>query len=389
MDQVLSRPKSANTALVHTRLFSVTELERVLSPFEPCGLPRAAYTDEAVFAFERECIFGREWSAVGREQELARPGDFLRARVAGEELLIVRGVDLELRAFHNVCRHRGMLLVEPARGRALDFTCGYHGWVYEPSGTLRVAPYMPPSFRRDCHGLAALRLGVLHGFVFVCLDPNAPPLAETLSGAPEWLTRPELGHLRLGRSLSRDVAANWKILVENFQESHHFQRVHPALEQQTPSASATSWTGGGAWLGGLMELSPGLRTVATPGALERPFIVPEPERHRVADALAFPALLTSLQPDYLLTYRLEPLAAARTRVTANIYFHAAAFAPELQAEDVFGFWDQVNAEDRKICERQQLGIASRSFQCAAYSLLEEGTHAFDQWVARRYLEATR
>jgi Rieske 2Fe-2S family protein len=369
--------------------FSRAELERVLSPLEACGLPRAAYTDEAVLAFERECVFGRAWSCVGREQELARPGEFLRARVAGEELLVVRGIDLELRAFHNVCRHRGLLLVEPERGRSLELTCGYHGWVYDSSGALRVAPYMPPSFRRDCHGLAKVRLGVLHGLVFVCLDAEAPPLAEALSGAPEWLTRPELTHLRLGRSLRHDVGANWKLLVENFQESHHFRSVHPALEQQTPSAGATSWAGGGAWLGGLMELAPGLRTVATPGAAERPSIVPESERRRVADALAFPSLLTSLQPDYLLTYHLEPLAAARTRVTANIYFHAAAFAPELRAEDVFGFWDQVNAEDRQICERQQLGLASRSFRCAAYSLLEEGTHAFDQWVARRYLETIR
>jgi glycine betaine catabolism A len=388
-ESVPSQPQSAKTAPVQTLPFSVAELERVLSPLEPCGLPRAAYTDEAVFAFERERIFTRAWSCVGREQELSRPGEFLRASVAGEELLLVRGIDLELRAFHNVCRHRGLLLVQPQRGRSLELTCGYHGWVYEASGALRAAPYMPPSFRRTCHGLAPVRLGVLHGFLFVCLDPDAPALSEALSGAPEWLARPELAHLRLGRTLSHDVAANWKLLVENFQESQHFPRVHPALEQQTPSGSATSWAGAGAWLGGLMELSPGLRTVATPSAVERPFIVPEAERHRVADALAMPALLTSLQPDYLLSYRLEPLAAARTRVTANIYFHAAAFAPELQAEDVFGFWDQVNAEDHQICERQQLGLASRSFQRAAYSLLEEGTHAFDQWVARRYLETTR
>jgi glycine betaine catabolism A len=380
--------KSARTALVQALPFSAADLERVLSPLEPCGLPRAAYTDESVLTFERERIFGRVWVCVGREQELARPGEFLRARVAGEELVIVRGVDLELRAFYNICRHRGLLLLEPERGRLLELICDYHGWVYEPSGALRVAPHMPPSFRRECHGLATVRLDVLHGFVFVCLDAEVPPLAESLGGAPEWLTRPELGHLRLGRSLSHEVAANWKLLVENFQESHHFQRVHPALERQTPSVSATTWSSGGTWLGGLMELSPGLRTVAAPSGVVRPFIVPEAERNRVADALAMPALLTSLQPDYLLTYRLEPLAATRTLVTANTYFHAAAFAPEPHAEDVFAFWDRVNAEDRQICERQQLGLCTRSFQRAAYSLVEEGTHAFDQWVARRYLEAT-
>jgi Rieske 2Fe-2S family protein len=298
-------------------------------------------------------------------------------------------VDLELRAFYNVCRHRGLLLVEAPRGRSLELTCGYHGWTYELAGALRVAPYMPPSFRRDCHGLAPVRLGVLHGFVFVCLDPEAPALGDALSGAPEWLKQPQLLHLRLGRSRSDDVAANWKLLVENFQESQHFGSVHPGLQRQTPSASAASWNGGKSWLGGLMDLAPGLRTVATPGGAQRPFIVPEPERQRVADALAFPALLTSLQPDYLLTYQLEPMSAQLTRVTANIYFHAAAFAPELDAQDVFDFWDRVNAEDRQICERQQLGVSSRSFQRAVYSLVEEGTHAFDQWVARQYLEASR
>jgi len=331
-------------------------------------------------------LFRHAWVAVARECELAGPGDFLLAHLAGEELLLVRGVDLELRAFYNVCRHRGLRLVKAERGRLPELACAYHGWTYELSGALRLAPYVPPRFQKECHGLAQARVGVLHGFVFACLDEGAAPLVSALDGAPDWLTRAELKHLRLGRSVSQDVNANWKLLVENFQESHHFQRVHPALEQQTPSSHATSFIRDGAWLGGCMELAPGLSTVTTPGATtERPFIVPEHERHRVADAMAFPLLLTSLQPDYLLTYHLQPLDALQTRVTANTYLHASAFRPELDAADVFTFWDRVNAEDRAICERQQRGLSSRSFDRASYSTLEEGVAAFNRKVARCYL----
>jgi len=360
----------------------------VLLPLEQArGLPSAAYVSEAVFAFERRWLFCRSWTCVGRECELEAPGAFLLARVAGEELLVVRGVDLELRAVFNVCRHRGLRLVDAERGVRSELSCPYHGWTYELSGALRSAPHMPATFRRDACNLGAVRIACLHGFVFVCLGNETPPLDSELAHAPDWLTRTELRHLRLGRSKSYSVSANWKLCVENFQESHHFTHVHTELERQTPSARATSWRGPGKWLGGRMELAAGLCTVsARREASARPFVVPESNRGEVRDALAFPLLLTSLQPDYLLSYLLHPESPTRTLVTANTYFHAAAFTPEPVAEDVYEFWDRVNAEDRAICERQQLGVQSRGFRAATYSLVEDGVHAFDQLVVRCYLE---
>ncbi|MGC4087627.1 MAG: aromatic ring-hydroxylating dioxygenase subunit alpha [Polyangiaceae bacterium] len=371
--------------------FTELELEPVLLPIEGArGLPRAAYFDAAVFEFEKARLFRTSWQYVARECELANVGDFVRSQVAGEDVLLVRGPDLEIRAFFNVCRHRGLRLVEEPCGRASRFECAYHGWVYELSGALRVAPSMPATFRRDCHALAALRVSVWHGFVFTCLDAATPSVEVALAGAPDWLRRAELSHLRLGRTTAHEVEANWKLCVENFQESHHFRRVHPALEAQTPSSSATSWSSEGAWLGGLMQLADERRTVSAAASVpERPFVVPPAERRRVADAFAFPALLTSLQPDYLLTYQLDPVSPTRTRVTAKVYFHAAAFAPALDAADVFEFWDRVNAEDKSICERQQRGLASSSFTSASYSMLEDGVLAFDRRVAELYLTALR
>ncbi|KYF85997.1 hypothetical protein BE20_30425 [Sorangium cellulosum] len=185
-----------------------------------------------------------------------------------------------------------------------------------------------------------------------------------------------------------EVAANWKLCVENFQESHHFPRVHPALERLTPCDDAVSWGGGGPWLGGLMELVPGAETVSLGAARgARPLIVPEAERRRVRDAMLFPGLLTSLQPDYLLTYRLTPRAPDRTHVVADTYFHPAAFTPGFDPADVFAFWDTVNREDRSICERQQRGMRAPGYAPSTYAAVEDGVHAFDRWVAERYLAA--
>ncbi|WP_437931419.1 aromatic ring-hydroxylating dioxygenase subunit alpha [Sorangium sp. So ce291] len=377
---------------------SSADLRAVLAPLDSARpLPARAYWDEDVFAFDQAEIFGRSWLCVGREDELSRPGEWLLAPLTPAGVLVVRGADLELRAFHNVCRHRAATLVDGACGRLDHLECPYHGWTYELSGALRAAPHAPPGFDRGAHGLLRARAGALFGFLFVTLDPGAPALESALGDAPPWLSRPELRSLRRGRRVEYEVAANWKLCVENFQESHHFPRVHPGLERLTPCDEAVSWgvggTGGkggaaGPWLGGIMDLAPGAETVSTSAARgARPLVVPEAERRRVRDAMLFPGLLTSLQPDYLLTYRLTPRAPDRTLVVADTHFHPAAFVPGFAPGDVFAFWDAVNREDRAICERQQRGIRAPGYAPSAYAMVEDGVHAFDGMVARRYLSA--
>ncbi|WP_437941736.1 aromatic ring-hydroxylating oxygenase subunit alpha [Sorangium sp. So ce341] len=368
---------------------STADLRAVLAPLPSARpLPARAYWDEGVFAFDQAEIFGRSWVCVGREDEIARPGAWVLAPLTPAGILVLRGADLEIRAFHNVCRHRAATLVEGACGRLAQLACPYHGWTYELSGALRAAPHAPPGFDRGAHGLLPARAGALFGFLFVALDPGAPPLESALGGAPPWLARPELRSLRRGRRVEYEVAANWKLCVENFQESHHFPRVHPALERLTPCDDAVSWGRGGPWLGGIMELAPGAETVSLGAARgARPLIVPEAERRRVRDAMLFPGLLTSLQPDYLLTYRLTPRAPDRTLVVADTYFHPAAFTPGFDPADVFAFWDTVNREDRSICERQQRGMRAPGYAPSTYAAVEDGVHAFDRLVAERYLAA--
>lgn len=360
---------------------SRADLRATLAPFDEARpLPPSAHWDEDVFAFDRDSLFGGAWRCVGHESELLRPQSYLVAPLTPEGILVTRAEDGALRAFYNVCRHRGATLIDPPCGRADSIACPYHAWVYGLDGRLQ-SPRAKGAGRLD---LTPVRLATWNGFLFVNLDPDAPDLDHAIAGAPPWLA--SLPPLRLAHRTDHEARANWKLVVQNFQESHHFPKVHPALEALTPTTRATSVLGEGPWLGGVMDIVGGRDTVSRTGRRHgRPFLVAEEARDRVFDACFFPALLTSLQPDYLLTYRLHPSAPDRTRILADIW--VAPGCPDDAIEDVRAFWDRVNEEDRAVCARQQIGVRSRGFGGGEYCRVEDGVHAFDRLVARRYEEA--
>ena len=346
-----------------------SDIEAVLAPLERARpFPAAAYVDRALFAVEQRAIFDRSWVCVGREEEVALPGQWVRAELGREPILVVRGADLKLRAFFDVCRHRGASVVgRAACGRTARFECPYHGWTYALDG-------------RSSDGDASVTLIDVHvqtwnGFVLVAIGD-----AVSVGEAPPWLDALEGIALKRGHRREWVTEANWKFVVENFQESLHFPRVHRALEALTPAREARTWLGSGRWLGGTMELEDA-ETVSRTGKRDgRPLLG---VAGRVHDAMLFPLLLTSLQPDYLLLYRLSPVAPDRTRITFDIWFHPAANA---DAPAVFELWDEINAEDRAIIEDQQKNAASRGFAPLKYEPVEEGVHAFDGLVARAYLD---
>jgi Rieske 2Fe-2S family protein len=363
-----------------------TDLDAVLAPFERAlSLPARAYYDDAVFAHEREAIFDRAWLSAGREEDLAHPGSWLRVPITPEGILVVRGADLALRAFYNVCRHRATPLLDGCAGRALELRCPYHGWTYELTGALSDAPHAPVDLDPTAHALTPVRVDTWQGFVFVS-EGEGSSLEEYLAGAPPWLLAAPLREARRAHAEDYEVLANWKLIVENFQESHHFASIHPALERLTPSERAYSRLTEGNWLGGTMELAPFAETVSVSARRSgRPFLASPEHRNQVSDAMLFPTLLTSLQPDYFLTYRLYPVNPERTRIVAETFVHPAALGgASSDVVDLTAFWTNANREDRLICERQQLGIRSRGFRPSRYATVEEGVHAFDRRVAKAY-----
>ncbi len=372
---------------------TLADLERVQRPLaEARPFPGVAYVDPALFEIERREILDRSWRCVGLAADVAAPGAWLRTPLAEETLVVVRGEDLALRALYDACRHRGAPVFEGESGRASAFTCGYHGWVYDSRGALREAPFAPPAVARErarC-GLREARVEVFAGLVFASVDPHAPPLAEAMGEVPPWLLRAALPTARVAHRARWLVAANWKLVVENFQESPRFTRVHPLREARTPSERARSWlgaSGAGAWLGGIMPLRDADETVSLTGRRDgRPPLAAAEDARLVHDAMLFPLLLTSLQPDYLLLYRLEPRGPEQTLVRHELLVHpAVASAPR----DVLDFWARVHDEDRAICEQQQRVMRGGGHASIGYASCEDGVHAFDVRVARALSPALR
>lgn len=365
------------------------DLLRVLKPLEQAtSLPRRAYVDPPIAAIESRVFFGAAWLCVAHESELALPGSFVAVESFGERTVVVRGADLELHAWADRCVHRGTPLTEGSSGRLgqLEVACPYHGLRYDLAGRV----FAPPKQLSHCGGmtLGKAQVSVWNGFVLLCRDPSARSFDAFVGPVPPWFERAAMHALRLERRTVHEVKANWKLLVANFQESHHFPSVHPKLEARTPWRRSASHDFGGWWLGGSMDLAEGTETVSMSGKRNaRPFVA-GPEDHRtVRDAMLFPTWLTSLQPDYFLSYRLEPISMESTRVVADVFVHIEARADTTQ--DVLAFWDVTNAEDRAICERQQRGIAAPGHRPGAYSSSEDGVHAFERRVAEGLLNEMR
>lgn len=338
-------------------------------------LPPPTYLDPAVFAWERRALFAPGFAAASLA-DLTRPGQWVRAPLGDDRLVVMADATLAHALLRDVCLHRAMPLLDGDAGElpALSLTCPYHRWRYDLDGAL-VAP---------CLADASLRAGEVR-VDGVTLRAHETPGAQGGWSRVPWLAALVTAGLRRARRAQWDAAANWKLLVENFQESHHFPSVHPWLEALTPWRRSRSVTDGGDWLGGVMDLRDDAQTVSVTGRDHgRPRIADATCGHRVHDAWVAPNLLTSLQPDYLLTYRLHPLRPDLTRIVAEVWVHASARSDGL--DEVYALWDRVNAEDRAVCEAQQRALPAAS-GAGRWDASEDGVRAFDRWVAGAMLRA--
>jgi len=373
-------------------LFSDGELQSTLRPLgEATMLPARAYTDPGVFELERDSWWGSDWVCVGRASEVTGPGAWFVAQVGAASVLVIADDEGVPHALHNVCRHRGVKLLEGRGDPVACIRCPYHAWVYDRRGHLARAPGSEevPGAAPSETDLRPVRLESFGGFLFVSLAPVGPSLSGWLDDLPAQFDGIPLDRLVLGRRTETCVHANWKLVMENFAESAHFGPVHPQLQRVTPSDRAESLLSMGPWQGGWMPLRPGMETVSQDGRRHgRPLLRRAGVQAAGAlDYVLFPNLFLSLHPDYLLAYRLEPSSHERTRVVFDVLFDpGAARDGVVAAADVYDFWQLTNAQDFAVCERQQVGISSSGFTPGRYMPAEEGAHEFDKIVAQRYAE---
>jgi Rieske 2Fe-2S family protein len=371
-----------------------TELQRTL--------PSSAYLSQEAFERERERIFATEWFCAGREEALPSPGDYLKVDVAGESVLVVRTRSGELRGFYNVCRHRGSRIsiddaspsVEApgATGRFRgSMVCPYHGWTYGLAGELRAAPFLTETdgLRREELSLHPVGLNTWGGFVFVHLSPEKATaegrgLSSQLAGIVERTARYPLAELRTARRITYDVAANWKCIVENYNECYHCGPVHPELCEVVPAFKQQ----GGAnldWDRGIPHRE-GATTFNFSGTTDRAAFpgLSEDERTRHKGELAYPNLMLSMSSDHVAAFTLWPKGPGRTVIDCDFLFHPDEMRrPGFDPSDAVEFWDLVNRQDWRICQSVQQGMSSRVFSFGYYAPMEDLSLDIRRYVGER------
>lgn len=360
-----------------------------LAPFgQSKMLPREAYVDPAVFAWEQRNIFSG-WTCVGHAGDLASVGSQKAVGSGANGVLLVRGED-KVRAFANTCRHRAHELLScGATSKSRSIVCPYHSWSFKLDGSLRNAPGFRDAegFEPAEYGLYELRLVDWHGWLFV--DPSGKDV-DFAEHVAEWEPvvanyRPE--ELTVVARHSYELACNWKIIAENYQECYHCSTIHPELTRISPPSSGENLDVSGPWVGGWMAMIDSAETMSLDGKSGGVAIagLTEHELRTVMYVVGYPNLLISLHPDYIMTHLMTPISVDRTHVEC-----AWAFPREVAAQEGFDpsyavdFWDLTNRQDWGACESVQRGLASPLATPGPLAPAEDGVYQFISRVARAY-----
>jgi Rieske 2Fe-2S family protein len=355
-----------------------------LKGLEP-GLPAEWYYDPAHYQRELEGFWYRGWIAVARQEELAGPGDWRVVAVASQKIILLRGENGELRAFHNTCRHRGSILCTEQSGSFARrrIVCPYHSWTYDLAGRLVATPRRmeTPDFNAGDFPLYAVAVASWGGFLFINLDRDAAPLE--VGDLDTQFKRYRLSELRIGKRIVADVQANWKLLGENFSECFHCPPVHPEL-----CRVVTAYREAGAW--GLRgaeskpEYAAGATTLTLDGSARLPPIgtLSEAERKTIyVPAMLPPSLFLNVHPDYVNAHLMTPTGPESVRIVYDWLFEPERLPlGEEDLQHYVALWDITNRQDARNCEWQQQGLQSREFRHGHYVPQEFDCHRFDQWV---------
>jgi Phenylpropionate dioxygenase and related ring-hydroxylating dioxygenases, large terminal subunit len=364
------------------------------------SLPRDAYRAESFFEKEKERVFFRDWFYVGREEALAKPGDYLLVDVAGESIFVVRTRAGDLKGHYNVCRHRGSQLSfadsKPAECASLSptgcfggaITCPYHAWSFGLDGCLNSAPFLNEcdEFKKEELSLYPVGVETWGGFVFVNLTPDQAErtLLEQLGVSVRRVENYPLADLRVAKRIVYTLEANWKVVAENYNECYHCGGVHPELCKIVP---AFKQKGGFNldWEHGIPQAD-GTFTFTFSGKTDRaPFPgLSEIEKVRHKGELIYPNMMMSLSCDHVATFMLLPQGPSKTTVVCDFLFHPseiekASFDPS----DAVEFWDLVNKQDWEICQAVQRGMQSRVFEYGFYAPMEDASLDIRRYLAER------
>jgi Rieske 2Fe-2S family protein len=352
------------------------------------ALPRELYVDEEAWRTERERVLFGGWYCLGRLDDLGlgEPSRVVTVDVVGESVLVTSDEQGVLHAAYNVCRHRGSQLrpadAEPTACAVSALRCPYHSWTYALDGRLLKAPHtgVPDRARADL-GLHPVGVASWGGFVFVHLSPHAAEPLETAVGrAAATLGNYRLDRLVTGARLTYDVAANYKVLLENYNECYHCGPVHPELCRLVPA-----FAGGGGdldWADGIPHRE-GAWTFTVSGTTTRAPLpgLSEAERTRHKGDLVYPNLMVSASADHVAAFTLHPRAVDRTEVVCTLLFDADEAAGDgFDPTDASELWDLVNRQDWAVCASVQRGMSSRAYRHGWFAPMEDDSLDIRRWL---------
>ena len=350
---------------------SVTPIERSET------IPSSWYTHPAMHEADRQGIFARSWQYAGTAANVRAPGEFVTTTVAGNPVLIVRGKDTVLRAFYNVCRHRGGPIALEDHGTCNALQCKYHGWTYLLDGSLRGVPKFDRAelFDKKDFGLVPVTVDVWEGMLFVNLSADAArelPLASLMAGITERIAPIQLATKRFARRIIYDVRANWKVYVDNYLEGYHLPFVHPELCN-------------------LLDTQAYVTEAFEHYSLQTSPFTGKDNLYNATGGEAFyycvfPNFMLNILPGRLQTNLVVPVAHDRTTVLFDYYYDDTESAAGLALiEEDIRYSDAIQHEDIEICERVQQGLASDAYDKGRFSVeMEEGVHHFQTLLKAHY-----
>jgi Rieske 2Fe-2S family protein len=334
-------------------------------------LPGSAYSSPEIFRKEQEKIFEQMWFCAARSSDVDNPGDFKTVQLGSENLIISRNRKREPRAFFNVCRHRGARLCSTEGGKGQrSFQCPYHAWTYDLNGKLIAAPNLTkmPDVGREEYGLRTAQVREWLGYIWVCIAEEPPSFEDTVMGAVrsrlgdiESIEHYSIENLQVGRRITYDVKANWKLIVENFMECYHCATIHPELTEVLPEFAdgfaAQYFVGHGAVFGDDVQ---GFTVDGSQGMEKLPGVTDDQDRRYYAVTIR-PNVFVNLVPDHVIFHRMFPLAADRTIVECDWLYLPEVIASDVDLSKSIELFDRVNRQDFEACELCQSATDSKVY----------------------------
>lgn len=392
------------------------------------SLEATFYTSRAVFEADLDVIFGRHWIYVGVEPDVAEPGDCMVVDIGRNSVIIARDDDMSIRAYHNVCRHRGARLLREPKSVVGNIVCRYHQWTYGLDGSLLHAEHMAPDFDPSCHGLKPVHIRSLSGLLFICLTDEPPADFDAMARALEPYIAPhDLRNCKIAKESDLIEQGNWKLSMENNRECYHCAVSHPELtlsifehgfgfapgsESEDHQAETdryedmvaelqTQWESLRLPSGEIEHLADrvtGFRAQRLPldGAGESQTTDTKVASKKLLGNFTNPrlgGLSVWTQPnswhhfmsDHIVTFSAIPLDPERTLVKTKWLVHKDAVeGVDYDLANLTAVWEATNAQDAELVGLNQAGVRSTGYQPGPYSAFTEGlVEKFSAWYIGR------